>query len=173
MEREVNDSVYIAFQLLLCALIIGAIAVSLFIGKSLVNAKQRDEIGVSMQQDNSQFYSYLNSTISGSDIVDLMVTYAKIYDFVVVGGNSNNVNVLYTKFEETDIEEFKPIKIREDLQSMRLLDKKYTMRLLLTPDKCQILGIVFEKEGANLDEAALKKLARDTLGITNYDVSIR
>ena len=173
MEQEVKESVYIGYQLMLCALVLGAIAVCLYIGKGLINSKQRDDIGIQVQQENAEFYSYLNSTVESSDIVDLMLNYAKIYDFVIVSGNSTNVKIEYTKLKNADINEFKATELRKDLEDRNLSGKNFTMRLLLTPDACQILAVVFEKEGANLDNDALQKLAKNTLNIINYDVVIK
>lgn len=173
MEQEVKESVYIGYQLMLCALVIGAIASFLFIGRELINNKQRDDVGRHVQEANAEFYGYLNSNIESSDIVDLMLNYAKIYDFVIVSGNSTTTKIEYTKLKTADINEFKSTTLRKDLDDRDLSGKNFTMRLLMTPDACQILAIVFEKEGTNLDIDALQKLAKTAFNITNYDVMVK
>lgn len=81
MEREIDTIIHIAIELMLCALLISAIACCAILGNKMLAHKLYDDGNEAYMQDIADLYYYNNKVVTGSDILELMLTYTRDYSY--------------------------------------------------------------------------------------------
>lgn len=112
MEHEVEGVVYITLELIIAAIVIGAIAVCAFLGGKMTINKELNTSYEENIQSKTQLYYYDNKMVSGSDSLELMLTYTKNYTYIFIfydasGNEADRKEVSYEKeLESGDYKEF-------------------------------------------------------------------
>lgn len=166
MEREVKSAVYMGIELTISALIIAIISMSVYIGKALIEVRNQEQYSGNLLAQQSLFNEYMNEqgNIAGSDVVDIIITYAKIYDFAVVDKTSGSANVITYRLSNDDINKFRVDSVTEDMRNQ--LFSKFKMQQILTSDGYAIQGIVFTTGGTSAcSHDELKKIKEDVFNI--------
>ena len=90
MENELDTSLHIAIELILCALIIGAVGICCTVGfKAYYNKVNTDSINAVTAEKAELFY-YDNKVVSGSDALELILKNTRNYSYwfeKYAGGN--------------------------------------------------------------------------------------
>lgn len=145
MEREVHEALRLGIDLVITATIISIIATFTFLSYSTYAIKNRQDSVRVNTETYSELYEYNNRAVSGSDVVDIIITYARVFDFEVdingrivtfdgVSESKNNIGVkLWSKDNIT----------RELGDSV---NGKFKSELLKSSDGELILGLRFTKE---------------------------
>lgn len=167
MDGEVKESIKIGIELIISATVIAVIASALWLGHSLISIRTIENASTVLLEEQANLYKYSNTEITGSDVVDLMVTYARVYDFVVVDKAGNSVNKIVTRTTANKIEDWTAESINSSMESY--LYNKYNMRQLLTIDGGSIQALVLIDSSAMLSDRDMQNLASD-LGINNFKV---
>ena len=81
MERELDNIIHIAIELILSAAIITAIACCAVLGNKMMAYKLNDDGNKAYMQDIADLYYYNNKVVTGSDIMELMLTYTRDYSY--------------------------------------------------------------------------------------------
>lgn len=166
MDEEVRESIKIGIELIICAAIISIIATTLWFGNSLVSIRNAENASAILLEEQANLYKYSNTEITGSDVVDLIVTYARIYDFVVVDKVGSSVNKIITRTSANKLEDWTVESINSGMESY--LYNKYNMRQILTADGGSIQAIILiDSSKPMLNDKDIEDLARD-LGINNF-----
>lgn len=164
MDNEVREAVKIAIELMIAAVVIGVIATALYFGHSLMNTRNYSETSADILEAQADLYNYTSQTINGSDVLDLIVTYARLYDFAVVDTNGN---VLFKRTSENKLDDWSVTSVRKDLAD--LINDKYTTKEILTTDGGSIQALVFVKGANDLSEMSMNKVA-SALKIERFSV---
>ena len=84
MEREVEVSIFLSVELILTSILLGFIVVLALIGTNMANNKNLNDSYNMTIQANSKLYYYNNKIITGSDAIELMLTYTQTYDYIYI-----------------------------------------------------------------------------------------
>lgn len=146
MDNEIKQFTYISIELLTSAVVMGAIILVMSITAIFMQVKEIEDSGKKMVQVQADFYPYMQkgSDLPASDVMDLIVTYARIYDFAIITktGEKSYENVLVLDSNDS-LEEWSVTKIRNVLEDKQQLYNKYRMVQILTQDGDSLLGIAF------------------------------
>lgn len=83
MEKELGLVYRLAIDALLTAVIMGVVLSFTVVANDAINTKNRlDEASANISK-YSQLYEFDDKIVNGSDVVDIILTYARIYDFVI------------------------------------------------------------------------------------------
>ena len=173
MENEVKQAIYIGIQLMLTATVIGIIATTLYFGKALVTVREREKFSGNLIAQQNQFNNYMNKQgeIVGSDVVDIMLTYSRVYNFAVVDRSSGSVRTVMYRLTGDDLDSFRTEKLTTELRD-KLFDK-FKMQQILTSDGHAILGLVFTTGGtAACTPQELEQIKRDVFKL-NSNISYK
>ena len=168
MEQEIKQAISMGVQLVISATVIATIASALYIGKALMKVRANEEFSGNLIATQSMFSNYMNKQgeIVGSDVVDIMLTYSKIYNFAVVDKSSGSATLVMYRLTGDDIETFRTEDLVGDMQG-KLFDK-FKMQQILTSDGNAVVGIVFTSGGTSAcTPAELEKIKTQTFNITS------
>ena len=166
MEQEVKQAVYMGVQLTISALVIATIAIAIYFGRALMHARDQEIYAGNLIREQALFNEYMQEqgNIAGSDVVDIIITYAKIYDFVVVDRSTGSPNIVYIWKSSDSIDEYSTDKVVGNIRA-KLFDR-FKMKQICTSDGGAIIGLVFTTGGtADCTEAEIKQIAKTKLGI--------
>lgn len=166
MEQEVKQAVYMGIQLLITAVIIATISMAIYIGKSLMHARDQEIYAGNIIREQALFNDYMQEqgNIAGSDVVDIIITYAKIYDFVVVDRSSGSPNIVHVWKSSDSIDTYNTNQVVTNIKAK--LFERFKMKQICTSDGGAIIGLVFTTGGtADCTEEEIQKIAKNTLGI--------
>lgn len=168
MENEVKHAIGMGIQLTLSASVIAIIIIILYIGRALMAVRANEDFSGNLIEQQSQFHNYMNKQgeIVGSDVVDIILTYSKIYNFAVVDKSTGKADVVMYRLTGDDIEKFRTEKVTQDMTG-RLFDK-FKLQQILTSDGYAIQGLVFTTGGsAACTPAELENIKANTFKINS------
>lgn len=196
MDTEIKHFTYMAVEMLITSLILGVIVVIMSVSSMFLQAKENKDLSEQLLQVQADLYPYVQQgdKVSTSDVIDIITTYAKIYDFVLVKsqGDTMNTGDIYLKLTSRDsLDKWSMTNIRNKIGLIPMLDKgdgsmpnpyaNATWRLvqIVTPDKDSRIAIVFFDtynglSGSNLDNVINSNInfLKGQLSI-NYNVGIK
>lgn len=88
MHREISESIKIAFEIALIAMVIAVVASFGYMAHVGEVISDRDRMAENYMQAASELYYYNDKIVKGSDVVDCIVTYPRTYIFEVVIGDT-------------------------------------------------------------------------------------
>lgn len=146
MENEIKQFTYISIELLASAVVMTAIVLVMSIASMFMQVKEIEDSGKKMVQVQSDFYPYTQkgADLPASDVMDIIVTYARLYDFAIITktGEGSYEKTLLLDINDP-LEDWSITNIRETLKAKDQLYNTYRMVQILTQDGDSLLGIAF------------------------------
>jgi hypothetical protein len=84
MDREIEGVVRILLELIVCSIVIGVIAVAGSLGIKMYNTREEKVDSKEVLQESTELFRYNNSIITGSDVMELILTYTDTYTYHIV-----------------------------------------------------------------------------------------
>lgn len=88
MHREISESIKMAFEIALIAMVIAVIAAFGYLAHMGEVIIDRDKMAKTYMEAASELYYYNDKIVKGSDVVDCIVTYPRTYKFEIVIGDT-------------------------------------------------------------------------------------
>lgn len=171
MDQEVKQAVYMGIQLIVSSTVIAVIALAVMTGKSMIKIRDQEEHSGKLIAEQTIFSEYMNEqgNIPCSDVIDIIITYAKVYDFAVIDRSSGkalipkpNDNKVWLSSDALD--DFDKTNVTKKLQMYNTA--KFKMQQILTSDGYSVQAIVFTTGGSSAcTTSELDSIKKDTFGI--------
>lgn len=89
MNREIGETIKIAIELMVTAILIGVIVVFSNLSEKTMEFVERDKSVQQLMQAHSELYHYNNKVVRGADVIDCILKYPRSYTFrVIIGSNT-------------------------------------------------------------------------------------
>ena len=159
MDTEINSITHLALELIICALIIGAVGICYVLGYGMYYDKMRIDSQTSVTESLADFYYFDDRIVTGSDALELIMRQTRNYKYVfeIYAGDTivNSVEIS-TKNEDTAPSGYSPSTwtyrdywsekhIRDLLQNF--IQEKYTATLIYDSSNSYIQGVLFTSAG--------------------------
>lgn len=153
MDNEIKHFTYISIELIASSIIIAAIVLTMSVAALFMQTKESKDLGTTLVRVQADFYPYTQkgNDLHCSDVIDLISTYARVYEFAVVykSGNTIHADLLLTSSDSLD--EWSMTKIREKLEDNYY--NNYQMLQVLTIDGDSLIGIAFLDSSSHWTES--------------------
>lgn len=173
MDQEVKQAIYMGIQLIVSSTVIAVIALAVITGKGLIKIRDQEEHSGKLIAEQTIFSEYMNEqgNISCSDVIDIIITYAKIYDFAIIDRSSGKATIPKPNddkvFLSSDpLDDFNRTNVAKKLQMYNT--SKFKMQQVLTSDGYAIQAIVFTTGGSgSCTTSELENIKKNTFGIVS------
>lgn len=114
MEQSINGIVKIAIELIICALVLGAIAACGTLGNSVYYQRKAYEGEIDYLESKSELFYYDNKMVSGADIIELMLTHTGNYSYYIRYYNTGGALSEEFKFDAVTERKYTKNKNKDD-----------------------------------------------------------
>lgn len=102
MDREISEVYKLAIDLILTATVLGIVISFAFVSHTAFSLKnQQDSTNINIQK-YSELYEYDNKIVNGSDVVDIILLYTRVYDFEIKDGPNDKNPIKFDRIAEED-----------------------------------------------------------------------
>ena len=190
MDSEVKHFTYISIELLMSSIVIAAIVISMSVAAMFMQNKETKDLGDRLVKDQADLYPYIQQgdKVSTSDVIDIITTYARVYDFVLYKptGSPSPDNIYFTLTSKDPLSKWSFTNIKDNLSQINMTTSgdqftgiNWRMTQILTSDRDSKIAIVFFDttnglSGPSLDNATDVniELIKEILGI-EYNTDIK
>ena len=150
MEREIDDIVRLALELIMCALVVGAVALCAIAGNTLYFNKQLKDGNNAHLSQAAELYYYNNKVVTGSNAIELMLTHTRDYRYTFnyydASGNLIDSVEISRKYEGGNYQDYWSV---ESISSkLKGLEKsKFSATLDMYSGNSGIAGVIFDAIG--------------------------
>ena len=147
MSDLVREYIDIVMEILLAALIIAVIVALNFLSRQAYSTFVFNKTAVGELETTAEFYEYTNRTVTGSDVIDVIQKYARVYTFEVQLDTGDSY------YGEGKINPVTGERYGDQIWSMEFLSQLFGTAIydrfdstLLKQNDC-VIGIKFVREG--------------------------
>lgn len=151
MSDLVREYIDIVMEILLAALIIAVIVALNFLSRQAYSTFVFNKTAVGELETTAEFYEYTNRTVTGSDVIDVIQKYARVYTFEVQLDTGDTYEFSYNG--EGKINPVTGERYGDQIWSMEFLSQLFGTAIydrfdstLLKQNDC-VIGIKFVREG--------------------------
>ena len=151
MEKEVSLAYKIAIDLILTAVVLGIVVAFTIVSHDVYNLKLRQDTTTINIRNYAELYEYNDKIVSGSDIVDIILLYARVYDFKI---DTDTETIYFDSTAESEINSQTGLIYGLDLWSKETINRKlgtfindsFKSEIELDDTGTYVVGITFTKE---------------------------
>ncbi len=151
MEKEIGLAYKIAIELIITSVVLGVVVAFTLVSNDMYSLKTRQDTTTVNMRNYAELYEYDDKVVTGSDIVDIVLLYSRVYDFNI---ETDHETINFNSVAERDIDSYtgKPYGIslwsREVINRKlgTFINSKFTSKINLDDTGTYVIGITFTKE---------------------------